>query len=85
MTQKISVLINLDTFEKIKQFAPIVTSFESDVNIYHSSGYYDAKSIMAILALDVSKPRLVEIISDDEAEIALFIEKLKPFMVEETE
>ena len=78
-----SILINFDTFDKIKEFARIVSTFESDVNIYYGAKSYDAKSIMAIFALDLSKSRYLEIISDNEEEIKRFFEVMQPFAVAE--
>lgn len=83
MEQTKSILINIDTFDKIKKLARIVTAFESDINIYHGSSYYDAKSIMAIIALDLSKPRYIEIVSDNQEEINRFLEQMKQFAVTE--
>lgn len=79
MIKEKSVLINISTWDKLKKFAQIVSSFESDINIYNGSSYYDAKSIMAIIALDISLPRHIEIVSNNEEEIKRFIDAMKEF------
>lgn len=58
-------LIDLDSMDDIKDFANLVVTYDSDINIYRGSNMYDAKSILAIFALDTNVPRYVEIISDD--------------------
>ena len=82
MKKENSVLIKINDWETLKNFASVVSKIESDVNIYHGSGYYDAKSILAIIALNMDKPRYVEIISNDESEINSFKEQMKVFTVE---
>ena len=82
MRKENSVLIKINDWNTLKDFATTVSKIENDVNIYHSSGYYDAKSILAVIALSLDKPRYVEIISSDENEINLFKEQMKIFAVE---
>lgn len=81
MIKENSVLIQMNKIIDIRKFAAIVTKYESDINIYNGSSAYDAKSIMAIFALDTSQPRYVEILSNDQEEINTFIMQMEPFMV----
>lgn len=81
MNKEQAVLINLNNIEKLKEFAKKVVTFTSDVNIYHDSKSYDAKSIMSIFAIDASKPRYVEIISNNPKEISKFKETMKEFEI----
>lgn len=75
------VYIKIGTIEKLKEFSSIVTSFDSDVNIYYDDrNYYDAKSILAVLALDMMKPRMVEIVTDNQNEIARFLNAMEAFL-----
>lgn len=83
MKKENSVLIKINDWDKLKDFASLVMKFESDINIYHSSGYYDAKSILAIIALGIDKPRYVEIISNNEEEIKSFKERMSEFTMED--
>lgn len=79
MTQEKGFLIDLKSMEDIKAFANTVVKYDGDVNIYQGSKSYDAKSIIAIFALDTSIPRFVEIISSDEEEIEDFARDMEKF------
>lgn len=79
MTQEKGFLIDLKSMEDIKAFANTVVKYDGDVNIYQGSKSYDAKSIIAIFALDTSIPRIVEIISSDEEEIEDFARDMEKF------
>lgn len=83
MKKENSVLIQINDWDKLKEFASVISKIESDVNIYHGSGYYDAKSILAIIALGINKPRYIEIISNNNEEINNFKEQMKPFVMED--
>ena len=78
-------LIDLDSMDDIKDFANLVVTYDSDINIYRGSNMYDAKSILAIFALDTNVPRYVEIISDDQDEIARFKNDMNRFSVTDKE
>lgn len=80
-----AALIDLDSMDNIKDFANLVVTYDSDINIYRGSNMYDAKSILAIFALDTNVPRYVEIISDDQDEIARFKNDMKRFSVTDKE
>ncbi len=80
-----AALIDLDSMDDIKDFANLVVTYDSDINIYRGSNMYDAKSILAIFALDTNVPRYVEIISDDQDEIARFKNDMKRFSVTDKE
>lgn len=80
-----AALIDLDSMDDIKDFANLIVTYDSDINIYRGSNMYDAKSILAIFALDTNVPRYVEIISDDQDEIARFKNDMKRFSVTDKE
>lgn len=46
----------LNTIEKVKKFVGITTNFETDVFLISGRYVIDAKSIMGIFSLDLSKP-----------------------------
>lgn len=80
-----SLLIKINDIEDIRKFANIVITFDSDINIYYNKNkYYDAKSILAIMALDISKPKYIEIISNNKDEIIRFKECMKEFKYKES-
>lgn len=70
--------IKLETIDDVKDFVNIVSKCAYDVDL--SSGRYvvDAKSIMGIFSLDLSKPIKIEIFSDDCDD---FIGEIKKFIV----
>ena len=49
--------IRLNTIEKVKDFVNIVSKFDADMDLVASNSRYivDAKSIMGIFSLDLSK------------------------------
>ena len=70
--------ITLKTINDVKDFVNIVNKYDFDVDL--STGRYvvDAKSIMGIFSLDLSKPIKVEIQTDD---CGRFCEEIKRFTV----
>lgn len=71
-----SIKVSLAVAQKVKEFVNVTQS--SDVEILLKSGKYvvDAKSILGIFSLDLSKPLTVEIYSDDCDDL---LAKLKQF------
>lgn len=70
--------INLK-YDDLKEFIKTTESFESDIDIIKGRYVVDAKSIMGILSLDFSKDISVVIHSNNEDEIAKFLEAMKRF------
>ena len=70
--------MQLRTIDDVKDFVNIVSKCSYDVDL--SSGRYtvDAKSIMGIFSLDLSKPINVEVYSDDCEE---FLNAIKRFTI----
>lgn len=73
------VLIN--TVEKVKDFVNATTKLSCDVDIVSGRHIIDAKSIMGVLSLDVSRPIEIEVHAHDEAEKNKADELLAPFAV----
>jgi phosphotransferase system HPr-like phosphotransfer protein len=73
------VLINLNNIDDIKKFSKIVTNFNEDIDILSGRFVVDAKSIMGIFALDLSKPVEVEILTDSEEVFNKFKESISEF------
>lgn len=59
-----SVMISLNSIEKVKYFVNTITQYDGDFDL--SSGRYviDAKSIMGIFSLDLSKPLKLDIYNE---------------------
>ena len=73
-----TVQVNLNSVEKVRAFVNSVNTINSEFDLVSGRFVIDAKSIMGILSLDLSKPITLNIYSDDTA----IIESLKPFLVE---
>ena len=48
--------ISLNSIDKVKKFVSIVTKFDAGLDLVSGRYIIDAKSIMGILSLDLSKP-----------------------------
>ena len=73
------IKIKLDTTDKVKKFIQIAREFASDIDIITESAVLDAKSIMGVYALDLSKDMYVRIISDDVIECRNFDAAMEEF------
>ena len=71
-----TVTINLGSIDKVKSFVNDITKFDSDFALVSGRYVIDAKSIMGIFSLDLSKPINLNIHGDeDNAEIMEVIKK----------
>ena len=68
----------LSSINDVKNFVDVVTKYEFDIDLASGRYIVDAKSIMGIFSLDLSKPINVEVHSDDcdqlLAELAPYIQ-----------
>jgi len=74
-----TVKISLNSIDKVKAFVNDVTKFDSDFDLVSGRYVIDAKSIMGIFSLDLSKVIDLNIHSEDNMEQIL--ETLKPYIV----
>ena len=71
-----TVEISLNSIDKVKSFVNDITKFDSDFDLVSGRYVIDAKSIMGIFSLDLSKPINLNIHGDeDNAEIMEVIKK----------
>ena len=70
--------ILLSSINDIKAFVNIVNKYEFDVDLTSGRYVVDAKSIMGIFSLDLSKPIKVDIHAGDEAEA--FVSEIKAYI-----
>ena len=77
MTNKVTIM--LPTIKDVKTFVSEVTLCDYDVDLISGRYAIDAKSIMGIFSLDLSKPISLEAHTDDASE---FFENIKQFIVE---
>ena len=68
-----TVTINLGSIDKVKSFVNDITKFDSDFDLVSGRYVIDAKSIMGIFSLDLSKPINLNIHGDEE--FLLFLNK----------
>ena len=74
-----TVTISLGSIDKVKLFVNDITKFDSDFDLVSGRYVIDAKSIMGIFSLDLSKPIDLNIHGDkEEAEV---LEVLKKYQV----
>ncbi|MGN0699551.1 MAG: HPr family phosphocarrier protein [Oscillospiraceae bacterium] len=73
-----TVKININTINDVKEFVSLVSKCNYDVDIVSGRYAIDAKSIMGIFSLDLSKELTLNIHSDDCAE---FLDDIKAFIV----
>ena len=71
--------VNINTINDVKNFVSIVSKCEYDVDIISGRYAIDAKSIMGIFSLDLSKELTLNIHSDNCAD---FLEEIKCFIAE---
>jgi phosphotransferase system HPr-like phosphotransfer protein len=74
-----TVTVNLNGIEAVKRFNTVVSTFYSEIDIVKGRYVIDAKSIMGIFSLDLSKPIDVVIHSHSEDEIVRFYDVMKEF------
>ncbi|MCI8307476.1 MAG: HPr family phosphocarrier protein [Lachnospiraceae bacterium] len=60
------IQISLDTIEKVKQFVSTLARFEGDFELVSGKYIVNAKSILGLFSVDLSKPVLLRIDVDDE-------------------
>lgn len=75
-----SVVIQLNTINDVKQFVNTVSRCDYDVDLISGRYAVDAKSIMGIFSLDISKPIRLEAHTDNAD---AFFEEIKPFISKE--
>ncbi|MDR1532195.1 MAG: HPr family phosphocarrier protein [Clostridiales bacterium] len=63
-----SVNVLLNSIEKVKSFVNLVTTYEGDYDLASDRHIVDAKSIMGIFSLDLTKTLRLDIHDDNELE-----------------
>ena len=75
-----TIKISLNSIDKVKAFVNIVTKYNSDLDLVSGRYVIDAKSIMGIFSLDLSKP--IELNIHGEEELDIILEELSSFVIE---
>lgn len=76
-----TVKISLNSIDKVKSFVNDITKFDYDFDLVSGRYVIDAKSIMGIFSLDLSKPIDLNIHADTAA-IDTILEALKAYICE---
>ena len=71
--------LSLNCINDVKDFVNIVSKYDFEIDLTSGRYVVDAKSIMGIFSLDLSKPIKAEVHSDDSDK---FIEEIKRFIVD---
>lgn len=71
--------LSLNCINDVKEFVNIVTKYDFEIDLTSGRYVVDAKSIMGIFSLDLSKPIKAEVHSDD---CDKFIADVKKFIVD---
>lgn len=74
-----TVSISLNSIDKVKSFVNTLTKFDDDFDLISGRYVIDAKSIMGIFSLDLSRPIDLNIHATDKMDEIL--EALKPYIV----
>ncbi len=69
--------VSLSSINDVKNFVNIVSRFDYDIDLASGRYVVDAKSIMGIFSLDLSKPIAVEVQNDNCDDL---VELLKPYI-----
>ncbi|MHC1747517.1 MAG: HPr family phosphocarrier protein [Cellulosilyticaceae bacterium] len=77
-----SVNICLNSIEKVKQFVNLIGKYDGDFDLTSGRYVIDAKSIMGIFSLDLSKPLRLDIYDDSHSD--LLVTQLNDFITNES-
>lgn len=75
-----TVEISLNSIDKVKSFVNTINNFDFDCDLISGRYVIDAKSIMGIFSLDLSKPITLNIHAD-EANVDAVMDALAGYMV----
>ena len=73
-----SVTLKLSQAEEIKEFVNTVNRYAYEMDLRAGRHVVDAKSILGIFSLDLSKPVIMEVYSDHCDDL---LEEVKPFII----
>ena len=74
-----TVQISLNSIDKVKSFVNDLTKFDVDFDLVSGRYVIDAKSIMGIFSLDLSKP--IDLAIHAENNMDEIMETLKPYLI----
>ena len=74
-----TVLISLNSIDKVKSFVNEITKYDNDFDLVSGRYVIDAKSIMGIFSMDLSKPIDLNIHADGD--IYNILAALDPYII----
>ncbi|MBP3325312.1 MAG: HPr family phosphocarrier protein [Coprococcus sp.] len=75
-----AIMISLNSIDKVKSFCNDIAKFDAEFDLVSGRYVIDAKSIMGIFSLDISKP--IELNIHAENGLDEIMEALKPYIAE---
>ena len=75
-----TIRVCLDSIDKVKGFVNDISRFNTDFDLISGRYVIDAKSIMGIFSLDLSKP--IELTIHESDEIDEILKVLQPYVVD---
>ena len=75
-----TIQISLNSIDKVKSFVGAISKFDNDFDLVSGRYVIDAKSIMGIFSLDLSKPIDLNIHADG-VELDTILEALKEYQI----
>ena len=74
-----SITIFLNSIDKVKSFVNTIAAYDCDFDLMSGRYVIDAKSIMGIFSLDLSKP--IDLAIHNETDLDEIMEAIKPYLV----
>lgn len=74
--------VMLNSIDKVKQFVNVTSKVDGDVFIQSGRYIIDAKSIMGIFSIDLTKPLEMSFEKCSDEEKNKYLEKIQEFLVE---
>ena len=74
-----STMIMLASINDVKTFVNIVMNYDFEVDLVSGRHVIDAKSIMGIFSIDLSKPLQINVYAEDTEK---FFNDIRPFIVD---
>lgn len=75
-----TVKVKLNTIDKVKEFVQLAGKTNLDLDLVSGRYVIDAKSIMGIFSLDLSKDIQMNIHYENEADANKFLDNVKEFL-----
>lgn len=75
-----TVQISLNSIDKVKSFVNEITKYDNDFDLVSGRYVIDAKSIMGIFSLDLSKPIDLNVHAEG-SNLENVLETLKPYII----